>query len=276
MTTAGRDEIAETLGRLLPEIRRAVEQCGGPADPVSPQPAPTAVPSGPEIAGYIDHTLLKVGATPADIDRLCAEARQYRFAAVCVNAGFVARCSSALAGSGVRVASTVGFPLGATFPEVKAFEAEKAIQAGAHEIDMVADVGALRAGDYAQVARDLLAVLRPAHEADVIVKVILEMGALNLAEKIAACLLVAEAGADFAKTSTGFGPGGAAVEDIQLMRLVLGNRARIKAAGGIRTLDAALAMIQAGAARLGTSSGVQILQQALGASASAAAERSGY
>lgn len=278
MTATRRDDIAEAVGRLLPEVRRAVDQCGGPVAPVraQPVPSPAAVPTGPDVAAYIDHTLLKVGSTPAEIDRLCAEALQYRFAAVCVNSGFVARSASALSGSGVRVASTVGFPLGACPPEVKALEAEKAIQAGANEIDMVADIGALRAGDYAQVARDLLAVLRPAHESEVIVKAILEMAVLSQEEKIAGCLLLAETGADFAKTSTGFGPGGATLEDVQLMRLVLGDRARIKAAGGIRTLDAALAMIRCGAQRLGTSAGVKIMQQALGAYGPLEAERSGY
>lgn len=278
MTATGRDDIAQALGRLVPEVRGAVEQCGGPVEPVRnlAGPGPGAAPIGAEVAAWIDHTLLKMGSTAAEIDRLCAEAVQHRFAAVCVNSGFVARCVSALRGTTVRVASTVGFPLGACLAEVKAFEAEKAIQAGASEIDMVADIGALRAGDYVQAARDLLAVLRPAHEAEVIVKVILEMSLLSQEEKIAGCLLVAETGADFAKTSTGFGPGGATVEDVQLMRLVLGDRARIKAAGGIRTLETALAMIRAGATRLGTSSGVQIVMQALGPSAPAEGERTDY
>lgn len=278
MMPTGHDEIAKALGRLLPEVRRAIEQAGGPVAPIGEQPArrPAAIPAGQELAAYIDHTLLKVGSTTSDIDRLCAEAREYHFAAVCINSGFVARSAAALAGTGVRIASTVGFPLGACPREVKAFEAEKAIQAGASEIDMVTDVGSLRSADYARVALDLLAVLRPAHEADVVVKVILEMGALSQEEKIAGCLLVAESGADFAKTSTGFGPGGATVDDVRLMRLILGDRLRIKAAGGIRTLDAALAMIGAGADRLGTSAGVQIMQQALGAPASAVSERPGY
>lgn len=278
MMPTGHDGIAETVGRLLPEVRRAVEQAGGPVAPLGEQLARTLAPNpaAPELAAYIDHTLLKIGSTSADIDRLCADARQYHFAAVCINSGFVARAAAALAGTGVRVASTVGFPLGACPREVKAFEAEKAIQAGASEIDMVADVGALRSADYARVALDLLAVLRPAHEANVIVKVILEMGALSQEEKIAGCLLVAESGADFAKTSTGFGPGGATVDDVRLMRLVLGDRLRIKAAGGIRTLDDALAMIGAGADRLGTSAGVEIMQQALRAPASAGSEGSGY
>ncbi|MEW6568504.1 MAG: deoxyribose-phosphate aldolase [Chloroflexota bacterium] len=278
MTLTGHDAMAESLGRLRPLIGKAIERAGGPAPSAGVRPAgsPGTAPSGAELAAFIDHTLLKAGSTAADIERLCAEARRYGFAAVCVNSGFVARCAAELAGTSVRVASTVGFPLGACTPEVKAFETEQAIQAGASEIDMVADIGALRSGDYAQAARDMLAVIRPAHEASAVVKVILEMGALSQEAKIAGCLLAAEAGADFAKTSTGFGPGGATVEDVALMRFVLGDRLGVKAAGGIRTVDDALAMIRAGANRLGTSSGVQIMQQALGVAAPAGPERSGY
>jgi deoxyribose-phosphate aldolase len=256
--------LREAVERLLPAAQEAVAKAGGPSPAriLPDQAGPPSQPSTAALAACIDHTLLKAGSTPDQIDRLCDEARRFRFAAVCVNPAFAGRAAEALDGSGVRTACVVGFPLGATSPEVKAFEAGHALRAGACEIDMVADLGSLRGGDHLQVAQDLLAVLHEVHAAGGLVKVILEMGLLTLDEKVVACLLAAHAGADFVKTSTGFGPGGATAEDVALMRFVVGPGIGVKAAGGVRTRGQALAMIAAGANRIGTSAGVQIVQEA--------------
>lgn len=215
-----------------------------------------------QIAQYIDHTLLKPEATPAQIEQLCAEAREYGFIAVCVNPCYVRLAVQQLRGSPVRVASVVGFPLGASLPQVKAYEAEQAILDGATEIDMVINIGALKAGDDRLVQEDIAAVVKAAHRSGAICKVIIETAYLTDAEKERACRLAQAAGADFVKTSTGFGPGGATVEDVALMRRVIGPQMGLKAAGGIRTLAQAKAMIAAGATRLGTSAGVRIMEEA--------------
>jgi len=215
-----------------------------------------------ELARYFDHTLLKPEATPEQVKRLCQEAIEYNFFSVCVNPAYVELASSLLKGTDIRVCSVVGFPLGATLPEVKAYEAEHVIARGADEVDMVMNIGALKGGDYSLVKKDIAAVVRVANDHSVLVKVILEMALLEEDEKVKACELALEAGADFVKTSTGFGPGGATVEDVRLMRKVVGDRMGVKAAGGIATYEAALAMIEAGATRIGASRSVKIIKEA--------------
>ena len=218
------------------------------------------MPSVREIAALIDHTLLKPQATAADIRRLCQEARRYGFAAVCVNPYWVALAAEELAGSPVRVASVAGFPLGANSTAVKVAESEAAIAAGAHEIDMVLNIGELCAGSLDAVRTDIAAVVAAAHARGALVKVILETALLNDQQKTAACELSKLAGADFVKTSTGFSTHGATVHDVALMRRVVGPAMGVKASGGIRTLEDLEAMRTAGATRIGTSSGVQIVE----------------
>ena len=221
-----------------------------------------AIPPSRGIAALIDHTLLKPEATPDQIAQLCYEARKHSFASVCVNPTHVRLCAQLLRGSPVKVCTVVGFPLGATPPEVKAFEAQQAIDEGAGEIDMVINIGAIKSKDYEQAARDVRSVVRAAHAKGAIVKVIIEAALLNQEEKIAACLISKEAGADFVKTSTGFGPGGATVADVALMRKVVGQGLGVKAAGGIRNLADAQKLIEAGATRIGASAGIKIVAEA--------------
>lgn len=220
------------------------------------------VPS--DIAGYIDHTLLKPDATPQEIETLCREARQYHFAAVCVNPPFVKQCAELLRGSGVQVATVVGFPLGAHTTATKVFETEQALVDGATEIDMVINVGELKAKHDDFVRNDIAEVVRVAHRAGALVKVIIEAALLTDEEKVRASRLSKEAGADFVKTSTGFGPGGATVHDVALMRQTVGPSMGIKAAGGVKNLEQAQQMIAAGATRIGASAGVKIVQEARG------------
>lgn len=219
-----------------------------------------ALPAEQRIAAMIDHTLLKPDATPDQIAQLCYEARKYGFASVCVNPTHVKLCAELLKGSPVKVCTVIGFPLGATDPEVKAFEAQRAMDDGATEIDMVINIGALKANDYDLVARDIRGVVNVAHARGALVKVILETALLTREEKIAACLLAKEAGADFVKTSTGFGGGGATVEDVALMRRVVGPEMGVKASGGVKSFEEAEAMVKAGATRIGASAGVRIVQ----------------
>jgi deoxyribose-phosphate aldolase len=214
------------------------------------------------LARTIDHTLLKPEATEAQIVLLCQQAREYHFAAVCVNPTYVALCRELLRNTEIQVACVAGFPLGATFPEVKAYEAQRAIAAGATEVDMVFNVGALKDRRYDDVLQDIATVLQACHAKGAILKVIIEAALLADEEKIAACYLAQEAGADYVKTSTGFGPGGAKLEDVALMRRTVGPTMGIKAAGGIRTCSDALAMIGAGATRLGASAGLKIVREA--------------
>lgn len=206
---------------------------------------------------YIDHTLLKPEATAEMIDKLCDEAKTYDFASVCVNPFWVKRAAERLAGTDVKVCTVIGFPLGATTRTVKAAETRDAIANGATEIDMVLNVGALKSGDLQTVKEDVAAVVEAA--GGVLVKVILETGLLTDEEKVTACQLCVEAGAHYVKTSTGFGPGGATVEDIALMRKTVGPDIGVKASGGVRDRATALAMIEAGATRIGASAGIAIV-----------------
>lgn len=226
-----------------------------------PAPPPLTLPQGPALAGWIDHTILKPEATVVQVKKLCEEARQYHFATVCINPTYVHLAAELLSGSGSAVCSVVGFPLGATFPKVKAAETRQVIADGATEVDMVINIGALRSSNYELVFRDVQAVVDSA-AGKAHVKVILEMCYLDPREKIIGCLLCKEAGADFVKTSTGFGAGGATVEDVALMRRVVGSEMGVKAAGGIRSLYDAQQMIAAGANRLGASAGISILKEA--------------
>jgi len=220
------------------------------------------VPRDADIGATIDHTLLKPDANEAQIAQLCHEARKYNFAAVCVNPAHVRLCAQLLKDTPVRVCTVVGFPLGATPPEVKAYETQQAIDDGATEIDMVINIGALKSKDYTLVARDIATVVATAHAGGAIVKVIIEAALLTDEEKVIACKLAKEAGAEFVKTSTGFGPGGATVHDVALMRHAVGPAMGVKAAGGIRTLADAQKMIEAGATRIGASASVKIIQEA--------------
>lgn len=212
-----------------------------------------------DLARFIDHTLLKPDATAAEIDRLCDEAVRYGFAAVCVNPTWARRCAQRLRGTPVRVASVVSFPFGASVPEVKAAEARRAIRDGAREIDMVMNVGALKSGDLGLVLRDIRGVSDACHEAGAITKVIIETALLTDQEKVIASHLAKEGRADFVKTSTGYGPGGATVHDVLLMRETVGPKLGVKASGGIRTVEDVRDMIAAGATRIGASAGVQIV-----------------
>jgi deoxyribose-phosphate aldolase len=218
------------------------------------------IPEDPDLAGLIDHTLLKPDATADQIAQLCYEARKFKFASVCVNPTHVKLCAELLQGTQVKVCTVIGFPLGASSPEVKAFEAETAIKDGATEIDMVLNIGALKAGDLTLAAQDIHEVVRVGHTAGAIVKVIIETSLLNDEEKVTACLLAKEAGADFVKTSTGFSGGGATVDDVNLMRRVVGPEMGVKASGGVSDFEDAQNMVKAGATRLGASAGVKIVQ----------------
>jgi deoxyribose-phosphate aldolase len=214
------------------------------------------------IASMIDHTLLKPDATRQNIEELCREAAQFKFATVCVNPTWVALAARRLENTGVRVCSVVGFPLGATTGDVKVYETRRVIFDGAREIDMVINIGALKSGDLRIVERDMEGVVSACHEADSLSKVIIEAALLTDDEKVTACTLAKAAGADYVKTSTGFGPGGATVADVALMRRVVGAAMGVKAAGGVRDLESVQAMIAAGATRVGASAGVKIVQQA--------------
>ncbi|MGA2724055.1 MAG: deoxyribose-phosphate aldolase [Bryobacteraceae bacterium] len=212
------------------------------------------------MASLIDHTILKPEATRDDVVKVCREARQYNFASVCVNSYWVPLVRAELAGSPVRVCTVVGFPLGATSTEAKVAETAVALRAGAQEIDMVINIGALRSGDHEAVQSDIRQVVKVAHEAGAIVKVILETALLDDNQKAIACTLSKLAGADFVKTSTGFLPSGATAHDVALMRGVVGPGMGVKAAGGIRTLADLKAMTAAGATRIGASASVKIVE----------------
>jgi len=211
-----------------------------------------------EMAQYIDHTLLKPEATTPAFDQLCEEAVSYRFKAVCVNSGWVAYVVNKLKGSRIAVCSVVGFPLGAMHSLGKAFEARQAVEDGAQELDMVLNIGAMKAGDLKAVEADILAVRREAKHS-VLLKVIIETCLLTEAEKVKACEIAQKAGADFVKTSTGFSEGGATSEDVALMRKSVGPEMGVKASGGIKDYETAAAMIAAGATRIGAGAGVAIV-----------------
>ena len=219
-------------------------------------------PTDGRLAHMIDHTLLKPDASHDEIAQLCYEARKHKFASVCVNPTNVRLCAELLKGSDVPVCTVVGFPLGATPTDVKVFETQQAVREGASEVDMVINIGGLKSRDYEGVERDIASVARACHAGNALLKVIIEAALLTDEEKVVACQLAKVAGADFVKTSTGFGPGGATAEDVALMRRVVGPSLGVKAAGGIRTYADAQKMIAAGASRIGASASVKILQEA--------------
>jgi deoxyribose-phosphate aldolase len=222
---------------------------------VGASPGVGSVPG--DMAKLIDHTLLKPEATRDEVVTLCAEAKKHRFASVCVNTTWVGLCKSLLAGTDVMVCAVVGFPLGAMAPMAKAYEARDAVRAGAREIDMVINIGALKSRDYETVFEDICRVVKSSAPAGV--KVILETSALDTEQKIIGCTLSKLAGAAFVKTSTGFGKGGATIEDVQLMRRIVGGELGVKASGGVRTAEDVLKMAQAGANRIGASASVAIV-----------------
>jgi len=217
-----------------------------------------------DVASMIDHTLLKPDAARADIEALCREAAQFKFATVCVNPTWVATAARLLAGSGIGVCSVVGFPLGATTADVKGYETQRAIFDGAREIDMVINIGALKSADLRAVERDIEAVTGPCRSCGALSKVIIEAALLTDDEKVTACTLAKASGADYVKTSTGFASGGATPADVALMRRVVGAEMGVKAAGGVRDLAAMNALIAAGATRVGASAGVKIVQESRG------------
>ncbi len=249
--SAGQPAVTPEMCRVI--LNQAIDSG---ADRVGVQPGFGPAPEG--LGRYIDHTLLKPEARPEDIDKLCREAVQYGFAAVCVNPVYVSRAVKNLQGSGVPVAAVVGFPLGAATGGIKAAEARDAILQGAKEIDMVINIGAMRAYDYKLIYDEIHAVVEAAGMHPV--KVILETALLNSDQKIAGCVLAKAAGAAFVKTSTGFGPGGATVEDVALMRRIVGPEMGVKASGGIRDQKTAQEMVSAGATRLGASASVAIVK----------------
>jgi deoxyribose-phosphate aldolase len=218
------------------------------------------IPDDKSLAGMIDHTLLKPDATADQIAQLCFEAKKYHFASVCVNPANVKLSADLLKGTDVKVCTVIGFPLGATSTEVKVFETKNALENGATEIDMVINIGALKAGDTELVAHDIHEVVKVAHTAGALIKVIIETALLTDEEKVIACLLAKEAGADYVKTSTGFSSGGATVHDVTLMRKAVGPDLGVKASGGIHSHEEAEQMIAAGATRIGASAGIKILQ----------------
>jgi len=225
-----------------------------------------------DIARLIDHTLLKPDATRDDIRKICNEALKYGFASVCVNPWNVSLAAEMLRGSEVRVCTVVGFPLGATLPQVKVYETEEVIKLGAQEIDMVINVGALKSGQVDAVEADIRGVVEASHRGGAICKVILETVLLTTDEKVRGSLAAKNAGADFVKTSTGFASGGATAEDVRLMRAVVGGEIGVKAAGGVRSLEDLQKMVEAGATRIGASASVKILEQARAGAPAAAAE----
>ena len=237
---------------------RAVVEAG--ADRISCGPSVVQLESG--FAGLIDHTLLKPEASREDIRKLCEEAARFGFASVCINPWNVPLAAELVRGSAVKVCTVIGFPLGATLPRVKIYEAEEAIKLGAQEVDMVLNIGALKSGQDDVVESDIRGVVEAAHRGGAICKVILETSLLAVGEKVRASLAAKRAGADFVKTSTGFSTGGATAEDVALMRAVVGTGMGIKASGGVRSLDDLKKMVCAGATRIGASASVKIMEQA--------------
>ncbi|MBI1797488.1 MAG: deoxyribose-phosphate aldolase [Candidatus Eisenbacteria bacterium] len=231
-------------------------------------------PASDGLARLIDHTLLKPDAAKEDIERLCREAAQFCFASVCVNPNWVPLCRELLRGSGVKVCTVIGFPFGSHLPDVKAYEARRAVEQGAEEVDMVINIGALKSKDYALVEQDIRGVVQ-ASGRDTVVKVILETSLLHRDEKIMGSTLAKAAGADYVKTSTGFAGGGATVEDVRLMRETVGPEMGVKASGGVRTKEDVEAMVAAGATRIGASAGVKIVRGG-GDAAAASGGSKGY
>lgn len=284
MSTVAREQLVETITQRVLEAlsegngspTEACADCAGACASRCSDKARLIVDAGAQrlshtgdgaavdggLARYIDHTLLRPETTAPEIDELCAEAREHGFASVCVNPFWVKRCAAQLRGSGVLVASVVGFPFGATPPEIKALEARRAVRDGAREIDMVLNIGALRSGDHDLVRTDIAKVADACHEAGAKLKVIIETAYLSDEEKVIASHLAKQARADFVKTSTGFGPGGATVHDVVLMRETVGPKIGVKASGGVRTREDLEQMIAAGATRIGASAGVAIVSGA--------------
>ena len=244
---------AEELVRVITE--EVIAQLGGRNAPAGAGQSPA------EIATLIDHTLLKPDTSRADIERVCHEAVEYCFAAVCMNPWYVPLAERLLRGSSVKVCTVVGFPLGITFPKMKLAEADESITLGAREIDMVLNVGVLKSREDDRVEAEIRAIVEMCHCSGAICKVILETALLSRDEKVRAALIAKKAGADFVKTSTGFSVGGATVEDVALLRQTVGPEMGIKASGGVRTLRELQALVTAGATRIGTSSGVEIMQE---------------
>jgi deoxyribose-phosphate aldolase len=265
VTDAVMVRLGEAPGALCPCHRLAEGCC---PDAMQPLVARGASRFGLEasaphagLASLIDHTLLKPEATEDQIRKLCAEAAEFRFATVCIQPTWVRLAARLLSGTGVGVCTVAGFPLGANTADVKAYEARRAVFDGAAEVDMVLNVGALKSRDYRTVEDDVRGVVRACHEGGALTKVILETALLTREEKVKASTLAAAAGADFVKTSTGFGPGGATVEDVALMREVVGEKIGVKAAGGVRDRATAEEMVKAGANRIGASAGIRIVQE---------------
>ena len=250
-------------GHCATEVNRMVEVGANRVSALAPD---ASIDSS--IASLIDHTLLKADAAYEDIRKICEEAKRYGFASVCINPSMVSLASRILANSPVRVCTVVGFPLGATLSEVKAFEAEASIVNGAHEIDMVLNIGALKSKDLVTMGQDIQVVVQACHAREAICKVIIETAYLTDEEKISACSVAKASGADFVKTSTGFGSGGASAKDVALMRSVVGDDVGIKASGGIRDWKMLQEMVQSGATRIGASASVKILQEAKSQTAS--------
>ena len=247
---------AERMGKVL----RAFKTRKPPGDEPGADKTKRKKERQMELNKYIDHTILKANATRADVEKLCAEAREYQFASVCINTCYVPLAAERLAGSDVKVCCVVGFPLGAMSTPAKAYETRWAVEHGAQEVDMVINVGAMVDGDEDYVRRDIQAVVDAAHPRAA-VKVILENCLLTDEQKIRACKLCVQAGAEFVKTSTGFSTGGATAEDVALMKEAVAGKAKVKAAGGIRTRQDALSMIEAGADRIGASAGIAIVSE---------------
>jgi deoxyribose-phosphate aldolase len=258
------DEVcADCDGRCVEKCARKTRQViAAGADRISAGPALGDVDAS--VAALIDHTLLKPEATRGDIEQLCREAVRFGFASVCINPWYVPLAAELVHGSAVKVCTVVGFPLGATLPSVKIYEAEEAIKLGAQEIDMVQNIGALKSGQDDQVESEIRGVAEASHRGGAICKVILETALLTASEKVRASLAAKRAGADFVKTSTGFSSAGATAEDVALMRAAVGEELGIKAAGGIRSFEDVRKMIGAGATRIGASASVKILEQARG------------
>jgi deoxyribose-phosphate aldolase len=276
-------DLAKLIAMVAEEVMAAGRQparpcaCHGAFDDCCPSRLKTVIDAGAgrlgfraagtipvDVAQLIDHTLLKPDAVAAEIEQLCREAIEHRFATVCVNPVWVRLCAARLRGTDVGVCSVVGFPLGASTADVKRVETLRAISDGAREIDMVINIGALKSGDLRTVERDIEAVVDPARNCGVVSKVIIEAAYLTDEEKVTACTLARAAGADFVKTSTGFGPSGATTSDVALMRRTVGQEMGVKAAGGVRDLDALNAMVAAGATRVGASASVKIMKQSRG------------
>jgi deoxyribose-phosphate aldolase len=250
------------INEIVKEVTRSVlEKAGGLPEVPAPQGAPGVIGEGYDASygQYIDHTVLKPETVKATLKKFCDEAKQYHFASVCVNPVNVPYVAAQLKGSGVKTCSVVGFPLGAATSFIKAAESIEAIKNGAEEIDMVVNIGALKDKEYDVVYRDILAVVNASHPR-AIVKVIIETSALTDEEKVAACALAKRAGADFVKTSTGFGSGGATVEDVRLMKQTVGDGVQVKASTGINDRRICDEMLKAGAVRMGTSKGIRIVQ----------------